>query len=54
LSRTLKVGQVALLVELGGLETEGSNDVVDLDDLVIGTLLSLLGRGVGTSVWKIR
>lgn len=48
--RTLEVGQVALLVELGGLETERVDDVVDLDLGVLNTLISLLGGSVGTGV----
>lgn len=50
LFRTLEIRQEALLVELGGLETERGNNVVDLDDLVLGTLLSLLSGGVSTSI----
>jgi hypothetical protein len=47
---TLKVGEVALLVELGLLETERVDDI-DLGlEAVVGTLLSLLGGSVGTSV----
>ena len=48
--RTLKVDEVALLVELGALETERVDDVVDLDGLVLKGLLTLLGGGVGTNV----
>jgi hypothetical protein len=47
---TLEVGEVALLVELGLLETERVDDI-DLGlEAVVGTLLSLLGGSVGTSV----
>jgi hypothetical protein len=47
---TLEVGEEALLVESGALETERVDDVVDLDDLVINILGSLLGGSVGTGV----
>jgi hypothetical protein len=48
---TLEVGEVALLVELRLLETERVDDI-DLGlEAVVGTLLSLLGGSVGTSVW---
>lgn len=47
---TLEVGEVALLVERGLLETEGADDVVDLDDLVIDIFGSLLGGSVGTDI----
>jgi hypothetical protein len=49
-SLTLEVGEVALLVELGLLETERVDDI-DLGlELVVGTLLLLLGGSVGTGV----
>lgn len=47
---TLEVGQVALLVEAGGLETERVDDVVDLDLGILNALVGLLGGSVGTSV----
>ena len=47
---TLEVGEVALLVERGALETERVDDIVDLGDLVIEILSSLLGGSVGTDV----
>lgn len=47
---TLEVGEVALLVERGLLETERADDVVDLDDLVLEILGGLLGGSVGTNV----
>ena len=47
---TLKVDEVTLLVELGALEAERVDDVVDLDGLVLKGLLTLLGGGVGTNV----
>ena len=47
---TLEVGEVALLVERGLLETERADDVVDLDDLVLEILSGLLGGSVGTDV----
>jgi hypothetical protein len=47
---TLEVGQVALLVEAGLVQTERVDDV-DLGlERVIGTLLGLLSGSVGTSV----
>ena len=47
---TLEVGEVALLVELGLVETERVDDI-DLGlDVVVGTLLGLLSGSVGTSV----
>lgn len=49
-SRTLEVGQVALLVEAGGLETERVDDVVDLDLGILETLLGLLSGSIGTGV----
>lgn len=50
LTLTLEVGQVALLVETSLVEAERVDDI-DLGlGLVIGTLLLLLGGGVGTSV----
>lgn len=49
---TLEVGQVALLVEAGGLETERVDDVVDLDLGILNTLVGLLSGSVGTSVYK--
>lgn len=50
LTLTLKVGQVALLVETGLVEAERVDDI-DLGlGLVLGTLLLLLSGGVGTSV----
>jgi hypothetical protein len=48
--RTLQVGKVGLLVELGGVETECADDVVDGNGTVLNTLLGLLSRCVGTSV----
>ena len=49
-SLTLEVGEVALLVELGLLETERVDDI-DLGlELVVGTLLLLLGGSVGSGV----
>lgn len=50
---SLKVGEVRLLVELGRLETERVDDVVDLDGTLLKSLLSLLGGSVGTGVWLI-
>lgn len=52
--RTLQVGEVALLVELCALETEGVDNVVDLDGGVLKSLLTLLGGGVGTNVYENR
>jgi hypothetical protein len=50
---TLEVGEVALLVERGLLETERADDVVDLGDLVIEILGSLLGGSVGTDICEL-
>lgn len=47
---TLEVDQETLLVELGLLETERVDNVVDLDLGVLESLLSLLSGSVGTSV----
>lgn len=47
---TLEVGQVALLVEAGGLETERVDNVVDLDLGILNTLVGLLSGSVGTGV----
>lgn len=44
----LEISQVGLLVELGGLETERVDDVVDLDNVVGHRLLGVLSGGVGT------
>jgi hypothetical protein len=49
----LEVREVRLLVEGGALQTERVDDVVDLDGLILKTLLGLLGGGVGTSVLKV-
>lgn len=46
----LEVDEVALLVERSGLETEGVDNVVDLDVGVLEGLLGLFSGGVGTSV----
>lgn len=49
--RTLEVGHVGLLVERGGLEEAGGDDVDDLLGGVLGTLVvTTLGGGVGTGV----
>ena len=48
---TLEVSKVGLLVEAGARETERVDDVVDLDDLILEGLLSLLCGGVGANVW---
>lgn len=52
LYRTLEVAEVALLVERGRGETEGVNNVVDLDGRVLNSLISLLGGSVGTNVCR--
>ena len=44
----LEVGKVGLLVELGRLETERVDDIVDGNGTVLNTLVLLLGGGVGT------
>jgi len=51
-SRTLEVGQVALLVERSALETERVDNVVDLDGRVLQGLLGLLSGRVGADVWR--
>jgi len=51
--RTLEVREVGLLVEAGALQTERVDDVVDLDGLILNTLLGLLGGGVGANVLKV-
>jgi len=50
--RTLEVGQVRLLVELGARVAEGADDVVDLDGRVLESLLALLGGSVGAGVCR--
>jgi hypothetical protein len=47
---TLEICEVRLLVELGALEAERVDDVVDLDGLVLDTLVSLLGGSVGANI----
>jgi hypothetical protein len=47
---TLEVCEIALLVKAGSVQTERVDDIDDLLLAVLGTLLSLLGRSVGTSV----
>lgn len=47
---TLEVAQEGLLVEGSALETERSDNVVDLDLLVGQVVASLLSRSVGTNV----
>lgn len=47
---TLEVGQVALLVEAGGLKTERVDNVVDLDIGILNTLVGLLSGSIGTGV----
>ena len=44
----LEVSEEALFVELGGLETERVDDVVDLGSTVLNSLLRLLGGRVST------
>ena len=44
----LEISQIGLLVEYGGLESEGMDDVVDLTGSVFKGLILLLGRGVST------
>lgn len=43
--------EVALLVELGLLETERVDNVVDLLDGILDTLLGLLGGSVGANIY---
>jgi hypothetical protein len=47
---TLEMGEVLLLVVAGALETERMDDVVDLDLLVLNSLLGLLGGRIGANV----
>jgi hypothetical protein len=49
-TRTLEVGKVLLLVEVGLVQTERVDDINDGLGLVLGVLAGLLGRGVGTNV----
>ena len=44
----LEVSEEALFVELGGLETERVDDVVDLGSTVLNSLLRFLGGRVST------
>jgi hypothetical protein len=48
--RTLEVCEVALLVEASLVQAERVDDIDDLLRSIVGALLSLLGRCVGTSV----
>lgn len=52
--RTLQIGEVGLLVEGSGLETERVDDVVDLDLGIFEGLVGFLSGGVGTSVYPGR
>ena len=47
------MGDVRLLVELGRLETERVDNVVDLGGTLLKVLSGLLGGSVGTGVWVI-
>ena len=47
------MGEVGLLVELGGLETEGVDNIVDLDSSILHLLFGLLSGSVGTGVYLI-
>jgi hypothetical protein len=47
---TLQVGEIPLLVEGRLLQTERVDDVVDLNGLVLKSLLGLLGGRVGADV----
>lgn len=49
-ARTLKVRHVTLLIERGGLQAEGVDNVVDLLLGILNTLFGLLSRSVGTGV----
>jgi hypothetical protein len=44
----LEIAQIALLVEYGGLESEGVDNVVNLGGSFFKSLILLLSRGVGT------
>ena len=45
---TLEVSQIRLLVERGGLESEGVDDIINLRGSVLESLFLLLSRGIGT------
>ena len=47
------MGDVRLLVKLGGLEAERVDNVVDLDSSILNTLFGLLSGSVGTGVYSI-
>lgn len=47
------MAEVGLLVERGGLETEGVDNIVDLDSSIIQILFGLFSRSVGTGVYLI-
>lgn len=47
---TLEICEVALLVEAGLVQTERVDDIDLLLGRILDTLLSLLGRGIATSV----
>lgn len=49
-TRTLEVGKVLLLVEVGLVQTERVDDINDGLGLVLGIVAGLLGRGIGTNV----
>jgi hypothetical protein len=53
IERTLKVCEVALLVEASSVQTERVDNIDDLLLGVLGTLLSLLSGSVGTSVYTV-
>ena len=44
----LEISQIGLLIESGGLEPEGVDDIVDLSGTVFEGLLLVLSGGVGT------
>ena len=48
--RTLEIGKIRLLVELGALETERVDNVVDLDGSILEALILLLGGRVASNV----
>lgn len=45
------MAKIRFLVELGRLETERVNDVVDLNLGILNALIGLLGRCVGASIY---
>ena len=49
----LEIGQIGLLVECGGLESEGVDDIVNLNSTLFNALLLILSRGVSTCTGSV-